>query len=121
LVQVAYMVKTLYSEENFKKHAEEATKMFERDINDVIVATKKYMVKASTEMWRCDPDHHVRGIVYVCRGLDNSIYQCSFKLPIKGGVEVGVGESIESAPLVYSLTRIAWRLRCADQETSECL
>jgi hypothetical protein len=65
LVQVAYMVKTLYSEENFKKDAEEATKMFERDINDVIVATKKYMVKASTEMWRCDPDHHVRGETYV--------------------------------------------------------
>ncbi|KAH0817019.1 hypothetical protein GEV33_005772 [Tenebrio molitor] len=69
LVQVAYMVKTLYSEENFKKDAEEATKMFERDINDVIVATKKYMVKASTEMWRCDPDHHVRDTTNKCAPL----------------------------------------------------
>jgi hypothetical protein len=92
-----------YFQENFKKDAEEATKMFERDINDVIVATKKYMVKASTEMWRCDPDHHVRGIVYVCRALDNSIYQCSFKVPIKGGVE----ESIVNAQLVCKNTNNA--------------
>ncbi|XP_068913358.1 uncharacterized protein [Tenebrio molitor] len=65
LIQVAYMIKKLFGEGKFVKEISVDNEQFRERMNNIITTIRPYMMEASLELWRCDPDKHIPDETYV--------------------------------------------------------